>query len=1146
MEEKKKGILKTFGLTELSLKNQISVMLLTLLLAFAGLFSYFTMPKESYPEIKMPTIYVSTPYPGNSPLDIENLITRPIEKEIKPIKGIKKINSTCSQDYSAIFVEFNPDVEVEWALQEVKDAVDKAKKDLPTDLDQDPSIEDIDFSEFPIMNVNLSGDYSINDLKKYAEYLQDEIEEVDEITRVDLKGALEREINVEVDLYTMQASQISLGDVEGAISSENVNISGGELLVDKNRRTISVNGEFKNAEDIKNIIVKHDKGNIVYLRDIAIVEDGYRERDSYARLNGFPVVSLDVVKKGGQNLLNATDKINEIVDKAKKSKFPADLVVSKTNDQSTMTRSMISNLENSIIMGVILVVVVLLFFLGLRNAMFVGLAIPMSMFISFMVLSAMGITMNFMVLFSLILALGMLVDNAIVAIENIYRLHEKEGYSIMKASRYGIGEIAVPIIASTATTLAAFVPLLFWNDLMGEFMGYIPMTLIIVLASSLFVALVINPVITSQYLKVDDPNAAPDLKKINRAAIILIALGAICHFAEMPALANILITFAALGYVFNYLIKPITYKFQNTFLPKLEEWYKKRLQYALSGWRPPVLLIGTVILLFGSVTLVGISEPTVDFFPVNEPNYINVFVETPIGSDIEATNEVALQVENEVFEIIEPSKQIVESVVANVGKATSDPNQGPSLGSTPNKARITISFYEYQYRDGVSTSDVMKSLSAKIKKKPGVKITVEKDNAGPPVGKPVNIEFVGEDLDKLIAYTEEAKKIIEEANIKGIEQLIMDMELGKPEMQVNINRTNARRLGISTGQIGGTMRTALFGKEVSKFKDGEDDYPIQLRLQDKYRYNVPALMNQLITFMDQSSGRIVQVPISAVASVEQTSTYGSINRKDLDRAITLYSNVIEGHNATIINADIAEVLSDFKMEEGYTFKFTGEQEEQAKSMAFLQTALFIAIALIAMILVSQFNSFTKPFIIVLSILFSTIGVFIGFVTFNMNFVVIMTGIGIVSLAGIVVNNSIVLIDYANLLKKRKKEELGLGDDEHLSFEENLNVVVETGKTRLRPVLLTAITTVLGLMPLATGFNIDFNGLFARFDPNIYLGGDNAIFWGPMAWTVIFGLAFATFLTLVILPVMYLVVDRAEVKVKNLIRPNTQKQSPELQ
>ena len=471
-ENSKKGILKTFGLTELSIKNKISVMLLTLLLAFAGLYSYITMPKESYPEIKMATIYVSTAYPGNSPLDIENLITRPLEKEIKPIKGIKKINSTCSQDYSAIFVEFNPDVDVDWALQEVKDAVDKAKKDLPTDLDQDPTIEDIDFSEFPVMNVNLSGDYSINDLKEYAEYLQDEIEEVDEITRVDLKGALEREVNIKVDLYRMQASQLGLGDIEAAIASENVSISSGELLVGENRRTISVNGEFKSAEEIKNIIVKHEKGNIVYLRDIADVEDGYKERDSYARLNGFPVVSLDVVKKGGENLLNATDQINKIVDKAKASKFPADLKISKTNDQSTQTRSMISNLENSIIMGVILVVLVLLFFLGLRNAMFVGLAIPMSMFISFMVLSAMGITMNFMVLFSLILALGMLVDNAIVAIENIYRLHEKEGYSIVKASRYGIGEIAIPIIASTATTLAAFVPLLFWNDLMGVYELY--------------------------------------------------------------------------------------------------------------------------------------------------------------------------------------------------------------------------------------------------------------------------------------------------------------------------------------------------------------------------------------------------------------------------------------------------------------------------------------------------------------------------------------------------------------------------------------------------------------------------------------------------------------------------------------------------
>lgn len=1123
---------KGFSLTNWSLKNKTSVMIITLLIIFFGLGSYITMPKDLFPELKMPTIYVRTVYPGNSPIDIENLITRPLEKQIKSVDGIKNLKSTSVQDNSAIFVEFNTDVDVEEALKDVKDAVDKAKKDLPNDLDMEPMVMDIDFSEFPIMNINLSGDYSLDDLKKYAEDLQDELENLDEIKRVDLKGALKREINIVVDLPRMEAMELSFNDIENAIKFENMTMSGGDILLGENRRNIRVVGEFKNVSDIENIIVKHEMEKIVYLRDIAKVIDGYEEPKSFARLDGLPVVSLDVIKKSGENLLDATDKINLLIADFKKTRFPADLQVTITNDQSQNTRNQISNLENSIIMGVILVVLVLLFFIGLRNSMFVGIAIPLSMFMSFAILSIMDVSMNLVVLFSLILALGMLVDNAIVVVENVYRLYAEKGMSPMRAAWNGVGEIAVPIISSTATTLAAFFPLLFWKDLMGEFMKFLPMTLIIVLSASLFVALVINPVLLANYIKKEDNEYKPNLKKALKYAGIFTGLGIIFLLMGKIAFGNLLIAFAILTFINTYGLRPATIWFQNKLLPRVENFYERTLRYWLSGKRP-VLLIAVYLplLMIFSFVLLGIRAPKVLFFPENEPKYINVFIEAPIGTDITTTDSIVKKIERQIFELTQNDKDIISSIVSNVGEGSNDPNEGPSQGNTPNKARITISFVEFNKRNGKSSSEVMKMISENVKDYPGIRISVDKNNEGPPVGKPINLEIIGEDFDKLLYLTDDIQRKIDEENIPGIEGLKIDLEVSKPEMLVSIDREKARMFGLSTAQIGSALRNALFGKEISKYKDGEDEYPIQLRLDDYYRYNIAALMNQKITFRDPTNGRISQVPISSVATFYNSNTYGSVKRKDLDRVITISSNVLEGYNATEINNKLKEILASYPMPEGYSYKFTGEQEEQAKSMAFLTNALLIAVALITLILVSQFNSVIKPFIIMISVFFSTIGVFLGLSIFNMEFVIMMTGIGIVSLAGIVVNNAIVLIDYTDLVRKRKREEKNMDDDDILPIEEAKEAIVEAGKTRLRPVLLTAITTVLGLVPLATGMNIDFFGLFERFEPDYYTGGDNAIFWGPMSWTVIFGLTFATFLTLVAVPAMYLITDKINRRVR---------------
>jgi len=1126
---------RNFGLTNLSLKNKTSVFILTALLTLFGLFSYKNMPKSLFPDIVMPTIMVQTMYPGNSPADIENLITRPIEKQIKSVKGIKNLTSNSVQDNSSIIVEFNTDVEVKTALQDVKDAVDKAKSDLPNDLDIDPMVMDIDFSEFPILNINLSGDYSLDDLKVYAEELQDQIESLSEISKVEITGLLDREISIKADLHKMENNKVSFSDIENAIAAENVSIASGDILLGTSRRSVRTDAEFKTTREIENIIVKSESGNIVYLKDVAEVVNGYEERESYARLDKKPVVSLNVIKKSGENLLVATDKIMEILDEAKASQFlPQGLNISITNDQSEQTQDQLDNLENSIIFGVILVILVLLFFLGLRNSLFVGLAIPLSMFISFVILGGMGTAMNTVVLFALILALGMLVDNAIVVIENIHRLYNEEGLSRIEAAKRGVGEIAVAIISSTATTLAAFFPLLFWDDLMGEFMGYIPMTLIIVLGSSLFVALVINPVFASQFMKKDE-RKNPNKQKLSKIAILLTLFAVMFYLGGKTLMGSLLIVFALLTLINGLFLTPLSYWFQDSLLVKLENQYSKALNWALSGLKPYLLLSGTGLLLFLSIGFFAFKAPKVEFFPVNEPKYVNVFVEVPIGSDVGLTDSITHLVEDEIFEILKPFEHAVSSVMTNIGSETTDPNDmGGNMGVTPNKARITINFKEFKLRKGVDTGEVMKLISSSLTKMPGVEISVDKNREGPPMGKPINIEVRGEDFEKLLSISDDVKNTIDQENIPGIEGLKIDLELSKPELLIEIDRDQARRLGISTYLVASTVRTALFGKEISKFKEGEDEHPIVLRLDDKYRYSVPALMNQKITYRSQSSGQIKQIPISSVATYAYNTTYGSVSRKDMKRQVTLYSNVVEGFNENLINEQLKQILADKKMPPGYVLQFTGKQQEQAQTQDFLSKALMIAIALITLILVSQFNSAIKPFIIIITVVFSTIGVFFGLALFNMDFVIIMTGIGIVSLAGVVVNNAIVLIDYIDLLKARKRRELNLNDNAILDSKTSILCIKEGGQKRLRPVLLTAITTILGLLPLATGMNINFFTLLTEFDAQIFFGGDNAIFWGPMAWTVIFGLSFATFLTLILVPVMYLLADRIKNKMSNII------------
>lgn len=1132
MEEQKKHTAREFKLTTLALKNKSTVYLLVTMLTVFGLIAYITMPKELFPEINYPTVFVQTPYPGNSPEDIENLITRPLENELQAIDGIKKLTSNSLQDFSMVFVEFQTNVDIKEALVDVKDALDKAKSKLPNDLMTDPIAQDFDFNSLPILNINLSGEYSSTELKKHADYLKDELERINEISKVEISGVEERTILVEVDLAKMEALGIGFSTIESIMKMENISLGGGEVRIGETRRTVRTIGEFESIEEIRDIVIKQDPVNTVYLKDIATVTDGFADRSTYARLNGNPVVTLNVIKKTGENLISATEQAFALVDEAKKiGAIPANLRVDYTMDQSEEIKAQLSELENSILMGMILVILVLFLFLGLRSAVVVGLAIPLSLLITFAVLSLQGAQINMIVLFSLILALGMLVDDAIVVVEVITRFREK-GHKPFEAARLAVGEIAWPVITSTLTTIVAFLPLLFWGGMMGEFMKYMPITLIVVLLSSLFVALFITPVLINSIDNKEHTHERPHAtRRVYISAAIFAAVAGIFYLTGPMWIANILMLLAILFATHQLFMKPLSFWFSEILLTRLENAYDRFMRYTLAKRRPVWVLVIVVSLLFISMGMFSVRHGETRLFPDNEPGQISLYAELPLGTDIDVTDSVARNMETRVREVIGENIGLVKSILTTVGSGVRRDNEW-ATGETPHRAMVQVNFVDFVDRHGVKTSDILRDLSdAFVNQYPGVNFFLEKDRMGPPTGNPINIEISGKDFDQLLAYSDSVINRIEASGIPGIEGLKTDIELGKPELQVRINRDKAQRYGLSTLVIASTIRTALFGKEISDFKIGEDEYPIEIRLAEPYRYDLSSLLNQKISSMNMATGQMIQVPISAVADFTYSTTYGSVNRKNVERVVTVYSGVIAGFNSTTINRQLIPLLKEMPLEEGYSINFTGEQEETESSALFMVEALLLVMALVFVILVTQFNSFGKTMIILTTIVFSIIGVLLGLSIFKLDFVIIMTGIGIIALAGIVVKNGIVLIDYITLLKARKREEMGLPEGATMPKEVAMECIVEGGKTRLRPVLLTALTTILGMFPLAIGLNIDLVGLFTELKPGIYFGGDNVIFWGPMANAIIFGLLFSTFLTLIVVPVLYQTAQQVQARLK---------------
>ncbi len=1257
-------------ITNLSIKYRTAIAVFTLLLAIGGLASYLTIPKESNPSIEFPQIVVTSIYPGASPSDVESTVSQVVEQEISSINGIDEMRSTSSEGVSTVVVEFTPDVDTDKAYQEVNRAVDRAQPDLP-DAVEEPLVDEINTDDFPIMTLNLSGTYSLARLKEVAEDLQDDLEGISTVLEANIIGGLTREVQVNVDLSALKTHGVSFNDLISTIQQENTNIPGGSIDVDRLNYLVRVDGQFDEpADQIEELVVKTtENGRSVHVRDVADVVFGFKDRESYSRLRilkreneagetvAVPaserrtaqVISLNVKKRPGANILETSDAVKATLDQFD---FPSGTEVLITGDQSENVQSLVTDLENNIISGLIFVIAVLLFFLGVRNATLVGIAIPLSMFTSFLVFQALGQTLNFIILFSLIIALGMLVDNAVVVIENIYRFRE-EGYSRWEAARLGTAEVGGPVVAATATTVSAFVPMLFWPGIIGEFMSYLPLTLIITLASSLFVALVINPVITGFFVQVKgrengeaDSTKWPAIARYGGGVLILL-LSITLGLANWKTLVVIGIALPVLYLLHVYVMSPIGDRFVERGLPNLIQWYRSYLErmlkrdytpgyayvrntgalaalalgtvlsglgglvwlaagqtagllllvpggafaalgglgvvlhtlesiylggwtsvkvggglfavmlavlgmnYATGGLPLPVLLrlmvaptgivvIGLLGALFnrsdhllitdnraallngslgGLVLIAGLFlvAPTGQaFFPDTDPNRVQINVEAPLGTNVETSNTIAQTAEERILQLLDQnpnSEANIENLLVNVGVG-GDAQFGGGAQS-PERSRISLNMVDYAERPE-SSSRTLEKLRGQLQGIPGTEIEFTKQEQGPPTGPPVNIEISGPKFDQIVQISKAVKKRLTDAaqsgQLPGLVDVSDNLNTGRPEVQVDVDREQAAEYGLSTSQIAQTVRSAIQGVEADTYRSGEDEYDITVRLQSSDRATLESLENLTVTNL-----RGQQIPLTSVADIEEGTGFGSITRIDQNRVVTVSGDAAPGYNGPDVLTRVQNELAEYRqgLPPGYTMEYTGGNEEQQESFGFLTTALAIGASLIFIILIIEFNSISAPFIIMAAVGLSLIGVLLGLILTRTPFN-LFTFIGIIALAGIVVNNNIVLVDYIMQLRGRGSEKR--------------DAIIEGGATRLRPVLLTALTTILGLVPLTFGINVDFVGLLTDFAPNFEFGSENTQFWGPMGTAIISGLTFATFLTLVIVPVMYSVFDSVSLRV----------------
>ena len=1043
----------------IAVNNKVAVYILMVLILVFGWTSYNGLPREAAPEVIIPWVIVATPYVGVSPVDIEGLITQPLERALKGLKDVKQITSVSKEGLSTIRVEFNTGVDIDEALRRVRDKVNSTRPQLPNDI-LDPVVSEINISEFPIMFVNVGGDVGLARLKKISEDLRDRIEAIPGVLRADISGGLEPEVQVNVDVYRMNAYQVSFDDVANAIRGENLSIPGGSIDTKEKSLTIRVPGEFKEVKPLQDIVLKIQNGKPIYLRDVATVSYSFEDRQTYARLNKTEVVSLAVRKRAGENLLRIADEVKRIV-KEEQERLPQGIKLDVSNDQSRFVTRMVKELENSILTGMFLVVMSLFMFFGFKNSLLISTAIPLSMLVGFVVLSVLGITLNMVVLFSLVLVLGILVDDAIIVIENTYRHQQEYGENPIQAAKTAAGEVFVPVLTSTVTIMSAFLPLVFWPGIVGDFMKYFPFTLIITLTASLFVAYVISPVQAAQWINYK--------REIRKAKDNL----------EHPHWYKKYNPFTILYH-----------KVDEVFFPWMQREYVKILQWTLKHKIRTIAVAHGLLLLV--IILFGLFNRGVEFFPNTEPSQVSVSLEAPSGTSLDVTNSIARIIEDRLEQI--PGKRDVEFVATSVG-TSDDPFDFGGQG-TSNKGRVAINFYEKTKREQ-STFQTLEEVRKTTVGIAGADLRVAKQQMGPPVGAPVSIEVSGEDYGQLAGVSKAIREKIRD--VRGLVDLKDDYNTGRPEVQIIIDREKAGLFWTSTGQIAATVRAAIAGVEASKYRVGEDEYKIRVRLKEDQRTSPADLENLHVNFMNRR-GLLLSIPLTSVAEIKRTTAVTDIRRKDQKRVITV-SGDVEGRVQSEVINEIKTRVAGINLPPGYGIKLTGSQEEQQKAASFLSNAFVITLLLIFLIMVAEFNSLKVPFVIMLSVLLSLIGVMLGLLVTRTPASVIMTGVGVVALAGIVVRNGIVLLDFV----KHKHGEGGMTLDEAL---------LEAGRIRLRPVLLTAAAAVLAVLPMATGIDFDWREF------HFVIGAESAAFWRPLAVAIIFGLTISTFLTLVVVPTAY--------------------------
>jgi multidrug efflux pump len=1027
----------------LIVKNKVTVYILVVIIVLMGTLSYISMPRESSPSIKIPYVFIATVYPGVSPQDVENLVTQEIEKEVKGISGVKKITSTSRESLSSISVEFNTDVIIDDALQKVRDKVSTAKTKMPVDI-KEPIITEINFSELPMMYVSISGNVGLANLKKTADKIQDKIEQISGVLSADVIGGIDREVKIDVDANRLQYYNLGFNDIVNVISAENLNVPGGAVDVGKSSFLVRVPGEYKNPELMSDIIVKNENNLPIYVKDVAQVTYGYQERKTYARENGNESVTIVIKKRSGANVIEISDAVKSIL-KDNNDIIPEGVNYSITGDNADSIKTTVHELENGIVTGMVLVVLILFFFMGIKNSFLVATSIPLSFLISFIVLSAFGITLNMIVLFTLILVLGIIVDDAIVVVENIYRLQEKEEYNPYDASIEGPREVVFPVTIATLTIIASFFPLLFFPGIVGDFMKYMPITLIVCLLSSLFVAMVISPVQAAVFIHFKKDRERSQRKKFRPIGRFLE------HFDEV---------------LFGFALKS----------------YERVIRKALKHRKT------TISFAFGLLIVVFIIYSKfnygVEFFPDTDPRQALINVKTPVGTNIDATNKVTKEIEKKI-----PPIKDIKYIVSNVG-SSNNPLDFSGDG-IPTKSVITINFVDKVDRDQSSFISLEEIRNAVVNTSGG-EIEITKQQMGPPTGPPVNIEISGDDFTKLGELSEQVKREIKD--IPGLTDLKDDFDEARPEIKVIVDREKAAMYGLNTAMIGGTLRTAINGTTASKIREGEDEYDVTVRLAKEQRNQIGTLDNMYI-----SNTKGQKIPISSIGKVEFAGGIGAISRKDLKRVVTVSANATGRLGNEVLN-DVQLKLKDMKLPDGYTVSYTGEQEDQKESSQFLSKSLMISLLLIFFLMVIEFNSIRVPLIIMISVLLSLIGVLTGLMITGTPFGIIMTGIGVIALAGIVVRNAIVLLDFQKELVKR-----GLERDEAL---------VQAGLIRMRPIFLTAAATIIGIVPLASGIDFDWRTF------SFIIGGENSAFWRPMGVAIIFGLMVSTILTLVIIPAIF--------------------------